>query len=130
MNKDDYYINQLQEQCQYHFKHTILNKHIAGVVYKKEMVSTGVNKRKTHPFQALYGSNTHSIYWHAETSAIHGAMYRLNLVQFWKCSLYVIRINNIGQLRYSKPCQGCMRAIKVFNIKRVVYSTNEGYKIL
>jgi len=43
-----------------------------------------------------------------------------------KADLYVIRINNTGELRNSKPCKECVCAMKVAGIKRVFYSTSEG----
>jgi deoxycytidylate deaminase len=43
--------------------------------------------------------------------------------------LIVIRINNQGLLRGSKPCCHCLESLKMFGIKKIYYSTDEG-KIL
>ena len=41
----------------------------ACVVYKNDIVSFGLNEKKSHPFQAKYGKNSDAVYLHAETSA-------------------------------------------------------------
>ena len=39
--------------------------------------------------------------------------------------LYVCRINNNGDFRYSKPCAMCHDALKHVGVKRVYYTTND-----
>ncbi len=39
--------------------------------------------------------------------------------------LYVARVNNLGELRMSKPCGGCQSLIEKHEIKRVVYTLEE-----
>lgn len=41
--------------------------------------------------------------------------------------IYVVRVNKQGELRNSKPCDMCYNAMKFVGIKRVFYSTSEGY---
>lgn len=36
--------------------------------------------------------------------------------------LYVARVNNLGELRMSKPCSGCQDLIDKHGIKRVVFT--------
>ena len=102
----------------------------ACVVYKNQIIAYGFNQAKTHPFQAQYSKNEESIYWHAETNAIHNALRVLSETELAKCTLYVARARyelNTPNWTWgnSKPCQGCSKCIDKYNIKRVVYTTNE-----
>jgi len=85
---------------------------------KKKILSIGCNQmrnhRKLHPkFQRWKGSV------HAEVNTILGAKTDLN-----NCSLLVIRINKKNELRFSKPCNECMKYIEHVGIKKVFYSTS------
>lgn len=46
-----------------------------------------------------------------------------------KTKLIVIRINNKCELIDSKPCVNCINKLKATNIKKVIYSNNEGILI-
>lgn len=105
-------------------------KIVAAVVYKNKIISIGYCELKTHSFQKQYAKNEHSIYWHAETRAIHSASKLLTKRQFKKCTLYVCRgkiENNKCVHGNSKPCTGCESAIADFEIPRVVYSNTTYY---
>lgn len=99
----------------------------AAIVYKNKIVSIGMNSYNTHGFQYRYGKNSQSICWHAENHAIYNA--KQNYFDKWKKStLYVVRIKWNGTdkekiiIGNSKPCSGCMRAIRDHNIKNIVYT--------
>lgn len=109
----------------------------AAVVYKNDMISFGINQKKTHPFQVKFQRNHQSIFLHAETDAIKNALRFIDQEQLSKSTLYICRMKYIGTDRrefvqgLSKPCEGCTKAIATFDIKNVVYSLdNEGYDIL
>lgn len=101
----------------------------AGVVYKKHLISTGVNSYKTHPLMKQYGKNSDAIYLHAEVDAIKNALRLITQDHLNKCDLYIVRVkrpydgakNWIHGL--AKPCLGCCRAIETFGIKNVYYTT-------
>jgi hypothetical protein len=38
----------------------------------------------------------------------------------------VVRINRQGELRNSRPCNQCIETMTKYNIKRVIYSTDDG----
>ena len=42
--------------------------------------------------------------------------------------LYTYRENRYGELRMSKPCKSCMSMIKALGIRRIHYTTNDGFK--
>jgi len=105
------------------------SKHAAVLVYKNEVISLACNKIKSHPFQKRYSKANEAIFLHAEVSAIHNALKKVSLKDLSKATMYVcrVRINNDNKnyFSYSKPCDGCMRAIAEFDIKTVFY-TDEG----
>lgn len=109
----------------------------AAIVYKNDIISFGVNQRKSHPFQAQFCRNHQSIFLHAETDAIKNALKFIDQETLSRSTLYICRMKYVGTDRrkfvygLSKPCDGCMRAIANFDIKNVVYSLDDGgYGIL
>lgn len=108
----------------------------AAIVYKGQVISVGINKRKTDPFQAKYCRNAHQIFVHAEIAAIKNSLRHLSLSELENSTLFVARhrlISYKGQglkeeWGLAKPCvgskknSGCMGAIQEFNIHRIVYT--------
>jgi tRNA(Arg) A34 adenosine deaminase TadA len=103
----------------------------AAVVRRGEIISLGHNRLKSHPFQLRFGRNNESIYWHAETAAIHSA-YKRTPHLLDGASLYVLRVKRPSSaakhwiLGNAKPCAGCSTAIQMFGIHHVHYTTDEG----
>lgn len=108
------------------------SRHSAALVYKNQIISIGVNRSKTHPFQKRFQKNKDAIYLHAEVDAIKNALRNIDLDILSKCTLYCCRVkhddNNKLVWGISKPCKGCMEAISTFNISKV-YFTDEGNRI-
>jgi deoxycytidylate deaminase len=108
----------------------------AAIVRGKEIVSFGANQMRTHPFQAKFGKNPESIFWHAETNAIFNALRVVDVDSLKKADLYVYRVMYSSTKREkfilgnAKPCPGCARCITDFGIKRVFYTTERGYECL
>jgi deoxycytidylate deaminase len=105
-------------------------KHSALITYKNEVISLACNRFKSHPFQKKFGRADEAIFLHAEISAIKQALRRLSLKELSKSSLYVVRVSinsdNNPIFCYSKPCEGCMRAIEEFDIQKVLYTNEDG----
>jgi tRNA(Arg) A34 adenosine deaminase TadA len=99
------------------------NRHIAAIVYKNKIIAIGRNLNKTHPLAELFSRRPGAIYLHAEIDAIRRIP---NSIPLKECSLVVIRTDRRNQLMYSKPCEGCLRAIKQYELEKVFYSTSEG----
>jgi len=105
----------------------------ACLVYKNEIYAYGFSKMKTHPFQVRFFKNPQSIYLHAETDCIKNALRVTNDKTIAKSTLYVVRakkdVHNHKLWVYglAKPCLGCQRAIITYDIKNVIYTTNEGH---
>ena len=101
----------------------------AIIVYKKEILSAGVNIKKSHPMQKKYNSfrfdcpQEYHHYLHAEMRAIINSD-KENLVG---ASIYVFREDNRGKLAPCRPCPACMEVIKKYGIKKIFYTTENGY---
>lgn len=100
----------------------------SAIVYKKKIVSIGINSLKSSPFQLKFASSPYSIYFHAETMAIKNALnyYPSDLLK--KMEIVVCRVKYYPELKrqdyaLAKPCSGCMKAIQTFGLKRVFFST-------
>lgn len=108
----------------------------AALVYRNKVISYGVNQMKSHPFQKKYARNEEAIFFHAENSAIYIADRKLKFDKFENSVLYISRIKykSTDKSSYvsglSLPCEGCLRCIKDYGIKTVVYSLDyiEGVK--
>lgn len=106
----------------------------AAVVLKNQIISFGTNSRKTDPFQARFGKNTHNIYQHAEIAAIKRAKNRISEKDMRNTTLYVVRRKFTDTNRnfcygIAKPCDGCAKAIKEYGIKTVIWTENEGEEL-
>jgi tRNA(Arg) A34 adenosine deaminase TadA len=100
----------------------------AAVVYKKTVISIGLNQMKTHPLQSEFGTNEDSIYLHAEIDAIRKALQIIDREQLRLCDMYVARVKKpypeteFYVTGLSKPCPGCLKAIRSFGIKNVYFT--------
>jgi len=103
----------------------------AAVVIKNKIISYGTNSMNSHPFQSKYGKNSHAVFWHAETNAIFNALKRISINDFTKATLYVVRVKLDGHkgkfvTGLAHPCDGCMKCIQKFRVKKIMYSTESG----
>lgn len=102
----------------------------AGIAIKGQIISTGRNSRRTHPFQKQFRKNPHAIYLHAETCAISNSLNHIHKDDLKRATLYIHRVKlpESGSKDWidglAKPCEGCMSAIAAFNIRKVIYSTD------
>lgn len=108
----------------------------AAIVCRNKIISVGMNSMKSHPMAAKYGKNEHAVYLHSEVDCIKNALREIDIDDFAKCDLYVVRVKKPKPFSkqyifgLAKPCCGCERAIAAFGIKRVIYTTDEGgYKV-
>lgn len=108
----------------------------AALVLGDDIISIGINSKKTDPFQLKYcraqmpaPGEQFQIYQHAEIAAIKKAMNRISLKDISKCRLFVVRRkrSNDGTMVYgmAKPCPICELAIKDFKIKNVHWTLDQ-----
>lgn len=102
----------------------------AIVVLKKQIISVGVNSYKTHPLQKYYNKyrdipddSNHTL--HAEMEAILRVPKDLGLED---AILYSYREHPLThQLANSRPCPSCMALIKSKGVRKLCYTTEDGY---
>lgn len=99
----------------------------AGIVYRRHLVSTGVNSYKTHPLMQSPGYHSEQIYMHAEVDAIRNALRLISQEQLAKSSIYIVRVKKMRDLTgyqygMARPCKGCTRMIASFGIDSAWWS--------
>ena len=95
---------------------------LAAVLYKSSAVIRVVyNENKTLGYRKKYFSHGEPSR-HAELSALHNMPKDVTA----KCSLLVVRVNRLGELKSAKPCIACAQALKNAGVKKVYYSSYSG----
>lgn len=100
------------------------------VVNKHRIVSSGFNShQKCHRIQALIDHERYGVECpgrvHAEVSALLPLM--KSGIDLSNATLYVHRQHKDGTLATARPCEGCIRLIRQLNIRRIRYTTEDGY---
>lgn len=104
----------------------------AGIVYKRQLIATGVNSYKTHPMMMpINGYRDGQMFLHAEPDAIKNALRLITEDQLRRSSLYIVRVKHPEPLSndwvygLAKPCPGCQQTIASFGIADVQYTLDE-----
>ena len=93
-------------------------KHCSVILYKRKIISVGINRFKTHPLAVKHGYLFGEV--HSELDALLKCEKRDSGMELWN-----FRFNRHGQMRISRPCAKCLPwCLKVFD--RIHYTTNEG----
>lgn len=103
--------------------------HIGAVLLSgRDIISVGVNGRKSHPLQKHYNTfrfsdeRAHHM-MHAELEAIvRGRSFMRD-----DNVMYIYRQLRTGDQGMCRPCNGCIQALKDHKIGRIFYTTYEGY---
>lgn len=100
--------------------------------YKGSIIATAYNTNKTSPLQAKY-----NVYrfradtldkCHCETSLIQKIRWKFgNGINWSKVHIYLYREYKDGALALSRPCPSCMAMLKDLNIKKIYYTTEDGF---
>lgn len=94
-------------------------KHGSVIVKGGRVISTGVNKERSHPRIVSSEHIKQHCSVHAEVDAIKRAR------DVSGATIYVARVNRRGEQRDSRPCSRCYEAIKESGIRKIVYTTSE-----
>ena len=98
----------------------------AILLHKNKIVAQGVNKdTKTHPLQAKFAQLAgleDKIYLHAEIDALIKLRTQAD-------TIIVARLGGHSgeELRNAKPCKICRLALQEAGIKKICYTTDEGF---
>jgi len=101
----------------------------AVIISKKNLISVASNMRKSHPLQKQLNkfrfspTDTSKDYIHAELSAIIKA----NTKNLADSIMYIYREDRNGNLAMCRPCPACMKEIQKVGIKKIYYTTRNGF---
>lgn len=99
-------------------------KHFTFICERNKIVCTGFNTSfKTHTIAHKFGHRFSCI--HSELSAINCFKYKLSLLS--KYRIINVRIHADGSLGNSRPCIHCQYMLSSFGIRRIMYSTKNGF---
>lgn len=95
--------------------------------YKKRFRHGAVLVRGGKVINEGWNSNNYKNFYHrfSEYGIIHAeadAIYNISKQKTKNSTLYVARINCLGELRISKPCSGCIDFAKFCGIKKIIFS--------
>jgi len=100
--------------------------------YKGTIVATAYNTNKTSPLQAKY-----NVYRfradtpdkaHAEISLIQKLRWKFgDSIDWSKVHIYLYREYKDGNLGPSRPCPSCMTLMRELGIKKIYYTTEDGF---
>jgi deoxycytidylate deaminase len=94
-------------------------KHGSVIVKGGRVISTGINKERSHPRIVSSEHIKDHCSVHAEVDAIKKAK------DVTGATIYVARVNKRGEARDSRPCKRCYEVIRTNGIKKIVYTTSE-----
>jgi len=109
----------LNDALKHPFRNEVKSIHSALVVRGGNIISRGLNRPKRNVFSRLYSKHPRCVI-HSEIDAILQARRKSDLRG---AKIYVLRIRkDNAQVANSRPCANCMRAIKNYGIKKVIYT--------
>lgn len=95
---------------------------VAAVLRKRKVIAIGKNSLNSTKLARRFKKNDDAIFEHAEIAAIKKG---IKTGQYFD-TIFVVRTicrDGVWIFAPSKPCKGCVAAIKHFNIKNVFYSS-------
>ncbi len=121
------------QSASYHGPNNFKPRIGAVAIYKGSVVATASNSDKTSPLQAHYNiyryKSTNTLAKaHAETILVQRLRWRFGDSLDWsKVHVYLYREYADGQLAPSRCCPSCMAMFKELGIKKIFYTTEDGY---
>jgi tRNA(Arg) A34 adenosine deaminase TadA len=103
---------------------------LAAAVGNRKEQFIGINSAKSHPFQARWGRNPESIYFHAEIAALKEALVSYDPKEVKGMQMWVARVKKVGGVlvpALARPCSGCLAAARAFGIRTITYTTETEY---
>lgn len=103
-----------------------------AVYYKGTLLAKGHNSDKTSPVQEkynIYRYHSKGRYLPAKNHAEIAALKKIRWldIDFSQIEIYTYRELKNGQIAMSRPCPSCMAFIKKLGIKKINYTTSDGY---
>jgi len=105
------------------FQSDYSHKHGAVLTKGANIVNVSCNKNKFSSFAKRFKKNNKDF---ATVHAELGTILNVERTNTDGATVYVVRTNNQGEFRLSKPCSMCEEAMRWVGVKKVIYSTSEG----
>lgn len=126
------FAREASKQATYQGSHRFSPMIGAVAVYKGSIVATAWNTNKTSPLQARYNVYRFNADTpdkaHAEVSLIQKLRWKFGDSLDWsKVHVYLYREYKNGKLAPSRCCPSCLALLKELGIKRIYYTTEDGY---
>lgn len=97
----------------------------AIVAQGSRIVSCGVNRYKTHPEQLNCYTGEYGGSIHAELDAVLRCPHNAAVGS----TVYVARVSKSGVPLLAKPCASCIKVLSAAGVRRVVFTTDNGYLV-
>ena len=100
------------------------------VVCKHHIISSGYNSNsKTHPIQSRLDTEYFGVKCPGKIHAESAALIPLikNKIDLHGAKIYIFRKQKNNRVALARPCDRCMKLIKMCGIKKLYYTTNNGY---
>jgi deoxycytidylate deaminase len=117
-NNDLKFLSIASNEC---IKSNMLMRHGCVAVLNGNIIAKGYNNLRTYSRDRFL--NNTSFACHAEVDVLRKIV-KKNIKKN-KIVLYVVRLNKSGLYMNSKPCIDCIKLIKKYNIKKIVYSCDK-----
>ena len=101
--------------------------------YKGTIIGRAHNTNKTSPLQSRYNIYRYNrpelpSKNHAETALLSSIRWKFGDSLDWsRVDIYIYRELKNGTLANSRPCNSCFHMLKDFGVRRVFYTTENGY---
>ena len=104
----------------------------AVAVRNKSIVAEAWNTNRTSPLQARYNvyryrNDTTPAKSHCEVSLIQRLRWKAGDIDWSKIDIYIYRELKNGKLANSRPCPSCMKLLRDQGLKRIFYTTENGF---
>lgn len=100
--------------------------HSSLIVRGGNILSIGINLPSQNGFCRTYTEHNQTQI-HSEFSAINQIRRKVNVRG---ATMYNCRMNRHGMIRMSKPCPSCEKMLRNYGLKKVVYTTDAGIKVM
>lgn len=103
------------------------------IAERSEIISIGVNRIKSHPLQKRLNCKYYSTKFSKGTLFRHGLHAELHAIlnagdrDLSGARIYIYREDHNGNMALCRPCPACMEAIRKKGIRKVYYTTPDGY---
>jgi hypothetical protein len=108
-------------------------RHFSFILYKRKIISIGMNCKKTHPINLLNpkfckenGLNVSDQKQICSELNSILKLKRMTNIDTNKCILVNLRYDKNGNLALSKPCSSCENLLKYHNFKKIIWTNDNG----